>query len=77
MNPAHANRRSYRTGPPPDASHDAWLAASTEHAGSWWNHWTRWIVRHSGPRIAAPVSLGNAVHRPIEPAPGSYVREEC
>lgn len=77
VNPAAANRRSYRSGPPPGPSHEAWLEASREHAGSWWNHWTHWIVRQSGPRIAAPVRLGSAVHRPIEPAPGSYVREQC
>src|SRR5438067_8714878 len=58
------------TDTPPDAK--AWLAAATEHKGSWWEDWTAWIAERAGSRRAAP-ALGSAAHPPIDDAPGNYV----
>ena len=33
-----------------------------------------WLAGHSGKQVKARVKLGNASHRPIEPAPGRYVK---
>jgi poly[(R)-3-hydroxyalkanoate] polymerase subunit PhaC len=52
----------------------AWLAASEEQEGSWWEHWMQWLGERSGELRVAPARLGSLVHPPIEPAPGSYVR---
>jgi polyhydroxyalkanoate synthase len=72
ISPPGQKRRSYRTGPiAPTAQ--AWENASSEHPGSWWNHWLGWLAPKSGPLVASPTRLGNARLPPLEPAPGSYV----
>jgi len=42
--------------------------------GSWWPDWTGWLSGHSGKQVKARAKLGNAKYRPIEPAPGRYVK---
>lgn len=56
------------------ASPQEWLAAATEHAGSWWPDWAEWLAQHSGARVAPPAAPGNEKFVPIEAAPGRYVR---
>ncbi|TSE29579.1 Poly(3-hydroxyalkanoate) polymerase subunit PhaC [Tepidimonas thermarum] len=76
INPAAKGKRSYWTGAPnhfPPAVDD-WIDAATEHKGSWWTDWAPWLAAHAGPQVAAPRSYGNRRHKPIEPAPGRYVR---
>jgi polyhydroxyalkanoate synthase subunit PhaC len=48
-----------------------------EQPGSWWPDWSRWLSRHAGAQKAAPKRYGNATHKPIEPAPGNYVKEKA
>ena len=60
-------------GPDPDQ----WLDRATEHAGSWWTLWSKWIAKHGGRKVAVPKRLGDAKHKPIEPAPGRYVKERA
>jgi polyhydroxyalkanoate synthase len=42
---------------------DEWMAGATAHSGSWWPVWDEWVSEHSGGLV-----------KPIEDAPGSYVR---
>jgi polyhydroxyalkanoate synthase len=58
---------------PDDA--EAWLAGASEHAGSWWEHWSKWYAQHGAGEIPAPTTLGSAVHAPGDPAPGRYVHQ--
>jgi polyhydroxyalkanoate synthase subunit PhaC len=74
INPPAANKRSYWTNERLPRTHEEWLAGAQEHAGSWWPDWTGWLKSHAGRQIAAPKRYGNARYRPIEPAPGRYVR---
>jgi len=52
---------------------DEWLATAIEHKGSWWPDWKKWISARSGKKIAARVP-GDGKLKPIEDAPGSYVK---
>jgi polyhydroxyalkanoate synthase len=85
INSAARNKRSYwvgathgakggaKMGPEPEA----WLAKATEHPGSWWTAWAKWLKPHGGKMIAARTKLGDTKHKPIEPAPGRYVKERA
>jgi polyhydroxyalkanoate synthase subunit PhaC len=53
-------------------AHEDWVAGAVETPGSWWPHWIKWLTPKSGPQIA-PRTPGRKL-RPIEDAPGSYVR---
>jgi len=77
INPASRNRRSYWTRAQPASSADEWLGGAEEHKGSWWNHWATWMAPHGGGKVPARVKLGSAKYRPIEPAPGRYVKESA
>ncbi|HEY5899003.1 MAG TPA: class I poly(R)-hydroxyalkanoic acid synthase [Burkholderiales bacterium] len=74
VNPASKNRRSYWVGSPYPSDPQQWLEKATEHKGSWWPRWAQWLEAHGGGKRKAPARTGNARYRPIEPAPGSYVR---
>ena len=74
INPPAKNKYQYWTGPAPKGDgYDRWLPKAKEHPGSWWPHWQAWIESHDGERVKAR-RIGNARYRPIEDAPGSYVK---
>jgi polyhydroxyalkanoate synthase subunit PhaC len=77
INPVAKNRRSFWTNDATPADAGEWLAGGTENPGSWWSDWTSWLAQHSGRRVKAKKRLGNTEHRPIEPAPGRYVKEKA
>ena len=74
INPASKNKRSYWTSDESASNAGAWLASAEEQPGSWWNHWIVWLKQHAGEQVKARKVLGNAKHKPIEPAPGRYVK---
>src|SRR6056297_646781 len=59
---------------PPTA--DAWLAGATEHEGSWWPAWEKWLRTRSGRKIPAR-EPGDSEHPTLAPAPGTYVRKKA
>lgn len=87
--PAKMKRNYWRNDKPAAAqSADQWLASAQSLPGSWWPEWAAFLTRHAGTRKAAPktgskvsgasaAKLGNAKFRPIEPAPGRYVKTPC
>lgn len=52
---------------------DEWLAGAKQVKGSWWHDWHRWLSEKSGERIK-PRKTGNSRYKPIEKAPGRYVK---
>lgn len=56
---------------------DEWIAGAEEIAGSWWPFWMEWVQARSGDRKPAPKELGDKAHKPLDPAPGLYVMEQC
>lgn len=80
INPPAKKRRNYWVHDT-DYSHvdipgdpQAWLDAATEHAGSWWPDWSRWLAAQSGPMVGARGKLGNKRYTPLQAAPGDYVK---
>jgi len=76
VNPAAKNKRSYWVSGNLEAEADAWLAGAEEKQGSWWHDWTAWFKEFGG-KERAPRKPGNAKYKPIEPAPGRYVKERA
>lgn len=74
INPPSAKRRSHWVSDSYPADPDSWLAQAREIPGSWWPRWSQWLARHSGGKRKAPAKTGNSKYRPIEPAPGRYVK---
>ena len=50
-----------------------WQAKAEQHPGSWWAHWADWLGAKSGEKIAARDPKAGPL-KPIEPAPGAYVK---
>jgi polyhydroxyalkanoate synthase len=52
---------------------DEWLQNATAFKGSWWPAWDEWVSEFSGGEVKAR-NPGSRKLKPIEAAPGSYVR---
>ena len=74
INPASKNKRSHWIGAELYADPEEWLAHGEEKPGSWWADWSAWIEGFGGERVKAPARLGSAKFKPIEQAPGRYVK---
>jgi polyhydroxyalkanoate synthase subunit PhaC len=64
----------YRTAASHPAEPSAWMEASEQHAGSWWEDWAEWIGARAGEQVPPP-RMGSRKHKPIGDAPGTYVLE--
>jgi polyhydroxyalkanoate synthase subunit PhaC len=74
INPASKNKRSFWVNDDVKLASDAWLDGAEEKKGSWWPDWAAWLKGHTG-ALRAARKLGNDKYKPIEPAPGRYVKE--
>ncbi|MDB5935936.1 MAG: class poly(R)-hydroxyalkanoic acid synthase [Massilia sp.] len=74
INPASKGKRSYWSSNGQATDPEAWMAAATEHKGSWWTDWAAFLAKHGGKDVKARSKLGNKKYAPIEPAPGRYVK---
>jgi polyhydroxyalkanoate synthase len=52
---------------------EEWFKGATEMAGSWWPDWHRWVSALAKQQVQARVP-GDGKLKPIEDAPGSYVK---
>ena len=79
VNPPEKKKYQYWTGKKPTSKKlssptlEGWLDAATEHPGSWWPHWKKWLEQHSSKLVPAR-NPGEGALKPIEDAPGSYVK---
>jgi polyhydroxyalkanoate synthase len=71
--PGKKVKYQYWTGDDPVGSLDTWIEKATEHPGSWWPDWIDWIKKQDGATVPAR-EPGSAKYKPIEDAPGSYVK---
>jgi polyhydroxyalkanoate synthase len=73
IHPPGNPKSTYRIGDESNADPEDWLASAELHRGTWWENWAPWLAERSGELKPAPKELGNARHRPLERAPGTYV----
>jgi polyhydroxyalkanoate synthase len=74
VNPPNKMKYQYWTGPKPSSSNlERWLGKAKEHAGSWWPDWLAWLKKQDASEVSAR-EPGGGVLKPIEDAPGSYVK---
>jgi polyhydroxyalkanoate synthase len=72
VNPPARKKYQFWAGAPADTLEE-WIAQATETAGSWWPDWTNWLAQHSGEKVPARDPSAGPL-KPIEDAPGSYVK---
>ncbi len=74
VNPPSKGKYQYWTGGKAGAgSLEAWIKKAKEHPGSWWPNWIEWIRSH-GDDLVPPREPGGGKLKPIEDAPGRYVK---
>ena len=74
VNPPSKPKYQYWTGEKPNGeSVEAWMKTATEHPGSWWPDWLEWLKAQGAETVAAR-KIGGGKFKPIEDAPGSYVK---
>ena len=73
INPASSDKYGFWLNPntPPDP--DDWFKDAAQQQGSWWPDWLAWLQPNAGPQVPAR-SPGDGQLKPIEDAPGSYVK---
>jgi polyhydroxyalkanoate synthase subunit PhaC len=71
--PGKKVKYQYWTGDDPVGSLEKWIEKATEHPGSWWPDWIDWIRKQDSATLPAR-QPGSKKYKPIEDAPGSYVK---
>ena len=74
INPPAKGKRNFWVNDKLPPTAQEWLAGAAEHPGSWWTTWSDWLKPQGGKLVNAPKVPGNAKFKPIEPAPGRYVK---
>ena len=75
VNPPGNEKASYQTNPENPEDPEEWLQGAAKKRGSWWEDWVEWLGERSGRRKTARRTLGGPDHKPLGPAPGTYVLE--
>jgi polyhydroxyalkanoate synthase len=73
INHPAAKKYQHWTNPALPPTVEDWIAGAVEHPGSWWPHWAEWLAARSGAKVAARDPAKGPL-KPIEDAPGSYVK---
>lgn len=74
VNPPEGGKYNHFTSPELPESPDEWFAGATEISGSWWPDWQRWVSALAPQKLAARVPGSVRGTKPVEDAPGSYVK---
>jgi len=75
LNPPGNPKSWYVKGSATADTPDAWAETGVKHAGSWWIDWAEHLKERSGDLVDAPKAPGSEAHKPLGPAPGTYVFE--
>jgi polyhydroxyalkanoate synthase len=75
VNPPGNEKSTYQTNDHNPETAEEWLQGAAKHNGTWWTDWAEWLATRSGDRKRARKTFGSRTHKPLDPAPGSYVLE--
>ncbi len=53
----------------------AWFEGASQHPGSWWSDWSKWINRHAGKKDQKLRKPGKGELKALCAAPGTYVKK--
>mgnify|MGYP001438243940 CR=1 FL=1 len=73
VNPAGKPKYQFWTNGKPEGTLEDWIAGATETPGTWWPHWQAWLTSLAPETVPARKPGGKKL-KPIEDAPGSYVK---
>ena len=73
INAPVANKYQHWTNSDLPDSVEQWMEAAKETPGSWWPHWAEWLKAKSGGQVPAR-DPAKGPFKPLEDAPGSYVK---
>jgi polyhydroxyalkanoate synthase len=73
VNPPASGKYNHWTNSKTPKNPDAWLASAKAEPGSWWPSWAEWIAHYADGKVPAR-KPGEGKLKPIEDAPGSYVK---
>jgi polyhydroxyalkanoate synthase len=76
INPTTKPKYHLLTGAAPKGDFEEWVKGATEHSGTWWPHWQAWVSGQA-PEMVKARKPGGRKLKPIEDAPGSYVRAKA
>jgi polyhydroxyalkanoate synthase subunit PhaC len=76
INPPTVSKYGYWVNTKRTADPDTWLQGATQHDGSWWPEWAKWVGKHAGGKVPARTP-GDGGLKVLEAAPGSYVQVRC
>ena len=77
VNPPAAQKYQYWVNDRPSESLESFIEGSEEHKGSWWPDWLEWLKKQNPKMVPAKGGRipGKGKLKPIEDAPGRYVKE--
>ena len=73
INPPSAKKYQYWTNSKKTETLEGWRKGASEHAGSWWPDWDKWLAKLSGDKIPAR-HPGDGKLKVLGDAPGDYVK---
>ncbi len=74
VNPPSKPKYQFWTGGEATGTLEDWMGKAKETPGTWWPHWLDWIKAQDGRMVKAREKLGSRKHKPMEDAPGTYVK---
>ena len=76
VNPPSAEKYQYWVNDRVSETLSSFIEGATEHKGSWWPDWLRWLKKQDGATVATEGARipGKGKYKAIEDAPGTYVR---
>lgn len=74
VNPPDKNKYCYWTNAKTPKKPDTWFEGTKRHEGSWWPDWDKWVKKHAGAKVVGARKPGSGKLKPLEDAPGSYVK---